>query len=407
MDYFLHPTAESDLFFRVAVLLGVAIGFAELGGRYLRLPRLVGYLLAGLVLGPGVLNWVPQSLGGSLRPVMLLALGLLLFELGSRVDLRWLRHNPMLIASSLCESGLTFLSVYVFLGWFDLSTATILTIASISVATSPAVVMRIVSENNARGQLTQRLLLLTALNCLYSIILLKVSLGFVHFDRNATLLLTLTHPFYITVGSLVLAAVTAYAMRIAQGFHLRRDSERFTLVIAVVLLGTTLADSFGLSVPMVMLCGGMLLRSLTNRLQIFPEHFGSAGAVLVIVLFSLTGVAMDPKQLATGGLISIGLILIRLVGKYVGAYVSSGYGGLTPHKAPWLALSLLPMSSLAVLQAHDISTLYKDFGSEVLSIVLGAVLIMELLGPVLTQVALRHVGEAFPVRQSEGNKYGA
>ncbi len=403
MNYLPNAAIEFDLLFRVAVLLGVAIAFAELGDRYLRLPRLVGYLLAGLILGPGVLNWVPQSLGGNLRPVILLALGLLLFELGSRVDLRWLRHNPMLITSSLCESGLTCASVYVFLSWFNLPTGTALTIASISIATSPAIVMRIVSENNARGQLTQRLLLLTALNCLYSILLLKVSLGFVHFDQTASISEALTHPLYIATGSLLLAGVTAYAMRTAYGLRLRRDSERFTLVIVVVLMATTVADRLGLSVPMVMLCAGMFLRSLTNRLQIFPEHFGSAGAVLVIVLFTLTGVAMDPRHLATGGIISLGLILIRVAGKYVGAYVSAGYGGLSPHKAPWLALSLLPMSSLAVLQAHDISTLYADFGVDVMSIVLGAVLIMETLGPVLTQIALRRAGEAFPSTQREGN----
>jgi hypothetical protein len=54
------------------------------------------------------------------------------------------------------------------------------------------------------------------------------------------------------------------------------------------------------------------------------------------------------------------------------------------------------MSSLAVLQAHDVAGLYADFGDDVLAIVLGAVLIMELLGPVATQIALRRSGEAMP-----------
>lgn len=387
---------EFDLLGRLAVLLGFAVACAELGGRYLRLPRVVGYLFAGLLLGPGVLDWIPQSLGGILRPLVLLALGLLLFELGSRVDLRWLRHNPVLLASSLCESGLTFVSVYIFLSWFDLGTAAIMTIASISVATSPAVVMRIVSENNARGQLTQRLLLLTALNCLYSIVLLKVSLGFIHMDRIDNTWEALAQPLYVTFGSLLLGGAIAYGIRLTQNLALHRDSERFTLVIALLLIGTTLADSFGLSVPMAMLCGGMMLRSLTARLQIVPEHFGSAGAVLVIILFALTGVALDPGQLTAGGLISFGVLMFRLAGKYIGAYLSAGYGGLSPHKTPWLAVSLLPMSSLAVLQAHDISALYADFGKDVLAIVLGAVLIMELIGPVLTQLALRKAGESFP-----------
>lgn len=395
-------SSNVDIFARLAILLGCAIGLAELGERCFRLPRLVGYMIAGVILGPGMLNWVPESLGGTLRPLMLLALGLLLFELGSRVDLGWLGNNPILIASSLCESGFTFLAVYVFLGWFGFSSATVMTIASISVATSPAVVMRIVAETNARGQLTQRLVLLTALNCLYSIVLLKVSIGIVHFDRNAGLLQAIVHPIYITGGSLVLAGLLAYFVKLVQGLRLKRDSERFTLIAALALLATSAADGLGLSASMTMLCGGMALRSLSVRLYVVPEHFGSAGAVLVIVLFTLTGVALNPNEIVTGGLISIGILLIRAVGKYFGAYVSAGYGGLSPHKAPWLGVALLPMSSLAMLQAYDISKIYQDFGGEVLSIISGAVLIMELLGPILTQAALRQTLESFPAGQRKG-----
>lgn len=349
-----------------------------------------------MLLGPSVLAWVPPSISGDLRPLMLLGLGLLLFELGSRVDLRWLRHNPMLIVGSLVESGLTFFAVYFFLDWFDLVAAARMTIAAIAVSTSSAVVMRIVAENNARGQMTERLMLMTALNSLYAILLLKISVGVMHLDRNAGLLQTIGHPAYIALGSLLQGAALAYAMHLTRFFHLKRESERFALVIAVVLLGTTAADRLGLSVPMALLCGGMILRSLSQRLHLFPEHFGAAGALLVIILFTLTGVALDPRHVVAGGLMSIGLLLIRGLAKYVGAYVSAGYGGLVPKKAAWLGVALLPMSSLAVLQAHDVAGLYADFGDDVLAIVLGAVLIMELLGPVATQIALRRSGEAMP-----------
>jgi len=108
MNFPLALPFEIDAFGRVALLLIVAIASAEICERWLRLPRLIGYVLAGLLLGPSVLGWVPPSITGDLRPLLLLGLGLLLFELGSRVDLRWLRHNPMLIVSSLVESGLTF-----------------------------------------------------------------------------------------------------------------------------------------------------------------------------------------------------------------------------------------------------------------------------------------------------------
>jgi len=385
---------EIDAFGRVALLLIASIAGAYACERWLRLPRLVGYVLAGLLLGPAVLGWVPSSITGDLRPLVLLGLGLLLFELGSRVDLRWLRHNPTLIVSSLVESGLTFVATYLFLEWFELPTATRVAVAAIAVSTSPAIVMRIVAENNARGQMTERLMLMTALNSLYAILLLKISVGMVHFDRDAGLLRAIGHPLYIALGSLLLGGALAYGMHLTRFARLKRESERFALVIAVVLLGTTLADKLGLSVPMALLCGGMMLRSMTERLHLFPEHFGTAGALLVIILFTLTGVALDPRHVLVGGVMPLGLLLIRGLAKYLGAYVSAGYGGLAPKKAAWLGVALLPMSSLAVLQAHEVAGLYADFGDDIIAIVLGAVLMMELIGPVATQLALRRTGEA-------------
>ncbi len=385
---------EIDVAARIAILLIAAVAFAQLGERFLRLPRLTGYVVAGIVLGPSLLNWMPLSITGNLRPLMLLGLGLLLFELGSRVDLRWLRSNPMLLVSSLIESGITFVATYFFLAAFGYPSATCVSVAAIAVATSPAVVMRIVAENNARGQLTQRLLLLTALNSLYAILLLKIGVGFVHLHQGASELTAIGHPVYIVCGSFLLAAAIAFGIHRARFSKIRRESERFILIIAIVLLATTAAEYLGLSVPMALLCGGMLLRTVSRRLHLFPEHFGSAGAILVLLLFTLTGVALNPQQLLAGGLMSLGLLAIRSAAKYFGGWISALRGGLAPAKAAWLGVGLLPMSSLAVLQAYDVSELYPNFGDDIVAIILGAVLVMELLGPILTQFALRRVGEA-------------
>jgi Kef-type K+ transport system membrane component KefB len=389
------PT-EVDAFARLAVLLIAAIALAEVAERLLRLPRLTGYVFAGILMGPTMLNWVPLGMTGELRPLMLLGVGLLLFELGTRVDVRWLAHNPLLIVTSLVESALTFAAVYVLLSAFELSLATRVSVAAIAVGTGATVVMRIVTETNARGQMTERLLLLTALNSLYAILLLKLSFGYVHLEQQENALEAVLHPVYSISGSFLLAALIAYGMHLASFSRLRRENERFTLVIAVVLLGTTVADALELSVPLALLCGGMMLRVRSRRLQLFPEHFGSAGALLVLSLFALTGVELDPAQLLAGGVISVGVVLVRAATKYAAAWLSAGPGGLTPEKSGWLGVGLWPMSSLAVLHAFDVSDVYRRFGEDVVTIVLGAVLVMEIVGPIATQIALRRTGEAAP-----------
>lgn len=383
-----------DAYSRVAVLLIAGIALAEAGQRLLRLPRLTGYVLAGILLGPGGLGWVPSSISGELRPLMLLGLGLLLFEVGTRIDLRWLPANPALVVRSLAEAALTFAGIYLFLVWAGHVPATCVTVAAIAVATSPTVVMRVVAETGAKGLMTQQLLLFTALDSLYAILLLKIGVGFVHLNQQRDLWEAIGHPLYLTAGSLLLAYGVARAVGFVERSGLRRESERFSLVVSVLLLATAIGDRLGLSVPMILLLGGMLLRTTADRLPSFPEHFGSAGALLVIVLFVLTGVALEPAFIAAGGAMSLGLLAIRGLAKWTGTRIFAARSGLTPRKAGWLGVALLPMSSLAVLQAYEVSGLYADFGDEVVGIVLGAVVAMELVSPVLTQWALRRVGEA-------------
>lgn len=391
-----------DLPLRVALLLVAAVAFAELGQRALRLPRVSGYIVAGVVLGPGVLGWVPASTSGELRPLMLLGLGLLLFELGSRVDPKWLAANPRLLLTSLSEAGLTFVGVYVFMDWIGSDVATAVTVAAIAVSTSPTVVMRIVSENRARGQMTQRLLLLTALNSLLAIVLAKIGLALIHLDQRQDVAQAIAQPLYLACGSFLFAVAVAVAAHFGQALGLRRESERFAVTIATLLVAATLADRLELSVPLVLLAAGMLLRARSPRLLLFPEHFGSAGALLVIVVFVLTGVAISPADVLAGGLASAGLLVIRAGAKCAGAWWSAGPGGLPPAKAAWLGVALLPMSGLAVLLAYDAAGLYPAFGERVMSTVLGAVAVMELVGPILTQLALRRAGEADPKPLARG-----
>lgn len=395
MDSYLPDLPTTiDAYSRVAMLLIAGIALAEAGQRWLRLPRLTGYVLAGILLGPGVLGWVPLSVTGELRPLMLLGLGLLLFEIGTRVDLRWLIASPSLIGRSLAEAAMTFAGVYVFLSASDELPATCFAVAAIAVSSSPTVVMRVVAETGAKGQLTQQLLLFTALNTLYGILLLKVAVGVVHFNQQRDILQVIGHPLYLAFGSLLVAYLIARVLVLLQRVRLRRESERFALVVSILLLATAVSDRLNLSVPMVLLLSGMLLRITSERLLAYPEHFGSAGALLVVILFVLTGVALDPEFVVAGGLLAGGVVLIRALAKWAGARAFAAHSGLAPAKSGWLGVALLPMSGLAVLQAYELSALYADFGDEIVAIVLGAVVVMELVSPVLTQFALRRVGEA-------------
>jgi hypothetical protein len=89
-------------------------------------------------------------------------------------------------------------------------------------------------------------------------------------------------------------------------------------------------------------------------------------------------------------------VLARAAGKFAGVLLFAPMGGLRLRQAAGLAATLLPMSSLALLLQHDVARLYPSFGHDLTAVVLGAVIIMELLGPLAVQWGLRFAGESEP-----------
>lgn len=388
MDFLPSLPFDIGYFGRLATLLLAAVVLAEFGQRWLRLPRITGYVVAGMLLGPSVLGWVPVSEARTLRPLAMLGLGLLLFELGSRVNLGWIRHNPWLLARSLAESTITFAAVFFFLGLFDFSVAVRTTVAAITVPTGAAIVMRVVAETRARGQMTEQLLLLTALNTIYGILLLKVGFFLFHFDKQDNWITAVLHPLYVASGSLLLAVGTAFAVILIQRLHLRRESERFVMILAVVLLATALSTILKLSTPLALLLGGIVLRTYSPRLQVFPEHMGTAGAVVVVMFFVLMGTSLDPSYLFAGGAIAIGLVVVRALAKFLGVIAVFGDRGLTPMKATTLGVAMLPMSSISTLHGYEVAGLFPQVATPVLTLILGMAVVMDLVGPIATQRAL-------------------
>src|SRR4051812_45223430 len=151
------------LWFGALVLAAMLAG--ELCARWLRLPRIVGFVSSGIVLGPQVTGVIDTDLLFELRVFLNLAMGLVLFELGQRVELSWLKRNPWLLGTSLLESACSFLAVAGVLLILDVRPLIAATAAAIAIGTSPAVVLTVSRDLRAQGQVTERLLMLTALNC--------------------------------------------------------------------------------------------------------------------------------------------------------------------------------------------------------------------------------------------------
>jgi Kef-type K+ transport system membrane component KefB len=391
------PFATNPLLLFGLLLLAGLIG-GELARRYARLPRVVGYVLVGLALGASGFNLVDRGLLQEAWIFVDMALGLILFELGRRLDLGWFRRDPWLAATGVLESALSFALVMGALIWFDVRPIHAAVAASIAIATSPAVVMVVAQELRAEGQVTERALSLVAINSVIAFVTSTMLLAAIHREYQAGWETAVLHPLYLLAGSLLLGyAASLAAVGLARGFG-RPDRWHFVLMLALVVVTVGLARMLELSVVLALLVFGVLSRSLDQRHELMPFEMGRVGVMFVVVLFVLSGATLRVQDLLAGGGIALVFILARFVGKSVGVLALTWLSGVRRGTAGLLCLTLTPMSGLAVSMVQGTATIYPEFGASLASIVLSAVLILELIGPVAVQFALKRAGET-PVEE--------
>ena len=395
MDYLFLPAWPPQLTdtMRIAVALLIA-GLAGEGlFRFVRLPRVTGYSLTGLLLGPVIFGWFSIDDVGSLRVVIDLALALLLFELGIRVDLRWFRANRWILAASVAEAALTFGGTFTVLHLMGSTPGFAATVGAIAIGTSPAVVMRVAAELRADGQVTQRLFVHCALNVLYSVVLSKLIVGGMHGAFRNDWLTGVFHPLYLLAGSLLVGVAVAAAFRLLRRSFDLSDDQGVAILFGLLLLGLAALQALALPTMLAPLLAGVIVKNWDRRPHLWSRHFGTAGGVLVILLFVLTGVSLTGQAILLGGVSALILIAVRLAGKCAGVAIFGPLSGLSLRQSLALGIALTPMSGVAFLLVEDIRSLYPEFGAQIGAVVLTMVAVLQLLGPIGVQWALNLCNE--------------
>jgi len=389
------PLAAANIMLVGAILLsGLAVG--QIFVRVLRLPRITGFVAVGLLLGPGALGWLDETTLGHLSIFVDISLGLILFELGRRLDLRWFIHDRWLLASSVAESLLSFLFVYGTLRLFEIAPVYAAAAAAIAMATSPAVLMMIVHDQRAKGPLTERMLVLTALNNVFAFMLIALLFGFVHLEYRADWARAVLQPLYLIVGSCGLGFVAFVAARFFARWLGKREDSQFVMLLGLIVGTVGAAISFKLSVLLALLSFGVFAKNLDRNHDLMAVEFGPGGQFFLVMLFVITGAGLRPSELAVAGAIGTAVVFARFVGKLLGLGLFAPLSGITQKKALLLGIGMVPMSAIAVVMVQGAAALNPEFGAKLSSIVLSAAVILELVGPLATQWALRRAGEAEP-----------
>ena len=361
-------------------------------------PRVSSYvavgLLASLVNLPGLTNDVP-----GLAFLANVALSLILFELGYRIHLRWFRHNPWVLVLGLVESVATLAAVYLATGWLGLPTDTRLIVAALSVSASPAGIVRVANELRSAGQVTERVLHLCAINCLVSVLALKLVVGYWHLSTSGDLVLAAFGSVHVLLTSVAVGALLGMAAPwLLRAQRVQERDVTVVFALAVVLL-TTMAYGFRLSPLLAALSFGIVARERRVHLTNAQRGFGTAGDLLNLFLFVYIASLLDWSAVWGGLLAGLVLIGVRTASK-VGCNVAAArLSGSTERKGLLTGLALTPMSAFAILLLEQSRDTGFAPAAQALVVMAGMMLVQELLGPLVTQRALMAAAETHVTKE--------
>jgi len=380
------------LLFGSLMLAGVVGGW--LVERFLGLPRIAGYVITGLFLGPtgaGVLD--PETLHGA-RIFVEIALGLVLYDLGHRLRVRWLLRERWLLATGVLESFATFAAIFAALVMTGESSLPAAIAAAIGMAASPAVVLVVARDLQSEGQVTERALNLVAINSGLAVLVLTLLISYAHLARDAGWAVAAAHPAYLLLGSVLLGLAMGLLGIVLARWIGKREDAQFILVVALIAVTTGLAQQLNLSLILGLLALGLFSRNLDRGHAMLPVELGYAFQLFVAVLFVLTGASLRLEALGPAAAV-VGLyVLARLAAKTLVIGALSRLSGLSLRQGALLGLSQLPMAGAAIVLVESTTSFYPEFGAGLAGVVLAAIALLEILGPIATQLAFRLAGEA-------------
>jgi Kef-type K+ transport system membrane component KefB len=383
--------------------IGLILVLALLAGqclRVLRVPEVTAYVLVGVALGPSVLGWISARNVSSLHILSQVALGLILFSVGSVFRFEHFRHiGRRVVLLTLWESSATGLLVFsaaMLLGqpW---PLAALLGTASMS--TAPAATLMVLRECDSRGPLTDILRAMVAVNKVVVLAVFTLTMALIRLTRaaSASLFDVLFDAGFSFVWELLGSAALGFLVGLLLAVwcsRIKDYGEVQMLLAGSILLCVGLSLLLDLSPLLSSLAVGATMVNLTPTSQRLTAALARLDPPIYAIFFVVAGADLDIGKLRALGALGGAYILARLIGKFLGARLGARFLGFEPLHQRWIGFALLAQADLAIALSLDVARRFPEFAVAMSTVVLGAVCVFEVLGPIATRHAVIAAGEA-------------
>ncbi len=410
----MHLPAELDILALLGITIIAAFGVGQIFRR-LGIPQVVGFIVAGMLLGPSFLHFIPSELNESLAFISEIALGLIGFDMGGHLrfsELRKMGKSILLIVLFEAFGAFALVGGGVYL--ITRSSHTALLFGALAAATAPAATVDVLAEYKAKGPLTTSLLAVVGLDDAISLLLFSVAAALAETmiggGETLSVIQLLELPFFEIGGSLLVGLAFGLLLNLVmKGFHLlAREHDAIVIPIGVVFICAGLASIFDLSPILTTMTLGLVVVNWDSKNgQYIRYTIEQAGPVIYVLFFALAGARLRTDLLPAMGLLGIAYIVLRSGGKYVGAWLGGTLGKAEPAVRDNLGLALLSQAGVAIGLALGCQPRFCELGPEgealgalILNVITATTLIVQIIGPIGVKLAITRAGEVGKADQS-------
>lgn len=376
----------------IMIFMGLIIGRLM---KFIKLPNVTGYLLAGLLLGPSALGILSENFITEISIISDCALGFIAFSIGNEFKISYFKRvgaTPIVIAS--LESLFAVVVVVAALMVTGHDATFSLVLGSIAAATAPAATIMVIKQYKAKGPVSETLLSVVAIDDATALIIysLSIALATAISGKGASVKELFLAPVIEIGGALVVGAILGFLFLIPLK-HFKKDGNRMALIVGFIFVGLGLSQLAGFSSLLLCMAMGAVIANMSNDVGHIMKLCDKITPPIFMLFFVASGADLKLSVLPAVGAAGVIYIVFRVFGKMLGATLGAVISKADKNIKKYLGPALIPQAGVAIGLSLAASSVLPEHAKEIRTIILCGTLVYELVGPAIAKTCLKKAGE--------------
>ncbi len=404
----------------ILLIFGSLLFVAYISGLFIEkagLPKILGYIITGIIFNSNNFDFIPSDFTEMTRPIMEICLAFIAFEVGG--ELKWNKvknHEKEIISITFLASLLPYLLIvagilsfylffpeYISFGFPELFLFALL-LGALASPTAPAATLAVIHQYRSKGDVSDTILGVVALDDVLGIIIFSITLVMVPiFMESSNEVISGSHFYtalYKIFFAILIGTVLAFAIKfIGKMLKIKGEKEWVVIIFSIIILCVGLTKHFNVDELLAYMTMGVVVvnickkeRAIFNITERYTEN------LVFLIFFLLSGMHLDINVIPEALPLIVLFVIMRVVGKYFGVYTGASIVKANKNVRRYTAGGLLPQAGVAI---GLVLSIYQQKGFEeiselLLTIIMGATVINEIIGPVIAKYSLEKSGEINP-----------